>query len=428
MIGRLLVWLLLVVGGLSAAAAAPTPGASEPVRTRAEALIGLLNGRSDPGSLFSKAFLGQIPPAQVKAIAGRLTEQLGPARAVQKVEARSRISGTVFIAFERGTVQFELAVEPDPPHLIQGLLVAGTKVKDDSFARIAEELKRLPGRTSLAVARLGSAAPVMLGMNEPARPTAVGSAFKLFLLAELDRQIRAGERRWTDVVPLTHRSLPSGFLQDWPPGSQLTLQTLATLMISQSDNSAADTLLHLLGRERVEAVLGLVGVQDAQRNRPFLSTMEAFALKGGEPALARAWLAGDEGERRALLGRVAGTGAERIDIARLAARPNLIESVEWFASAEDLVRTMDWLRRNGSRETLDILAVNPGLARAAGGRFGYVGYKGGSETGVIAMAYLVKDEAGGWHALAASWNNPLAKVDEDRFALLLTRALGLLQP
>ncbi len=42
------------------------------------------------------------------------------------------------------------------------------------------------------------------------------------------------------------------------------------------------------------------------------------------------------------------------------------------------------------------------------------------------MTFLVRDIAGVWHAVAAGWNNPAAPVDEQRFALLMGRALGLL--
>ena len=420
----LIAWLLLLFGGLASTASAQS--AADPLRARAAALVDLLNGKAEPERLFSKAFLAQVPSAQVKTISRQLTEQFGSARSIERIEPKSRVSGTVFVEYERGTLQLELAVEPQPPHLIQGLLVVGTKVKDDSFGRIIEELKRLPGQTSFAVARLEDAGPVLLARHEATRPLAVGSVFKLFLLAELDRSIRAGERRWSDVVPLTHRSLPSGFLQDWPLGTPLTLQTLAGLMISQSDNSATDTLLHALGREKVETMLRTIGVAADPRNRPFLSTMEAFALKGGDPALARTWQSGGEQQRRVSLQQLAGIGADRIDVARLNAQPNLIDSAEWFASADDGIRTVDWLRRNGSKEALDILAINPGIARSSAARFGYLGYKGGSETGVVAMAYLVQDRSGTWHAITGSWNNPAAPVDEDRFALRLSRALALL--
>ncbi|WP_373047449.1 serine hydrolase [Vulgatibacter sp.] len=77
------------------------------------------------------------------------------------------------------------------------------------------------------------------------------------VVAELVRATEAGERRWDEVVRLAPEaySLPSVLLQDWPAGAPVTLQTLATLMISRSDNTATDQLVHLLGRERIEAML-----------------------------------------------------------------------------------------------------------------------------------------------------------------------------
>jgi beta-lactamase class A len=415
--------LLLLLGGIAGPARAQQ---QDPLTARAETLVGLFNGTSQPETLFSPAFLAQVPSAQVKAITAQLRAQLGSARRLDRLERASANAGAVFLDFERGTLQLNLAIDPQPPHLIQGLLVVDSEVKGDSLARIIEELKALPGQTSLAVARLGDGTPAPLAGHEVGKAMAVGSVFKLFILAELDQSIRAGERKWSDVAALTHHSLPSGFLQQWPLGSPLTLQSLAALMISQSDNSATDTLLHLLGREKVDAMMAAVGVAAPGRNRPFLSTVEAFALKGGDPTLGEAWVAGGEAERRALLGRLADMPLDRIDIARLNTQPNLIGSVEWFFSGEDMVRMLDWLRRNGSKETLEIVAINPGIARPAAARFDYVGYKGGSESGVIAMSFLLRSKGGTWHAVSASWNNTAAKLDESRFVPLVARAVALL--
>jgi hypothetical protein len=42
------------------------------------------------------------------------------------------------------------------------------------------------------------------------------------------------------------------------------------------------------------------------------------------------------------------------------------------------------------------------------------------------MSFLVRDKAGAWHAVAGSWNDQSRPVDEQKFALLMGRALGLL--
>ena len=107
----------------------------------------------------------------------------------------------------------------------------------------------------------------------------------------------------------------------------------------------------------------------------------------------------------------------------------MIESLEWFASASDLVRAMNWFAERANRpagaEALRLLALNPGPAASVRERFGYVGYKGGSEPGVVNMTVLVGGRAGPWSVVAATWNNPAAPVDEGRFAALVTRALTL---
>jgi beta-lactamase class A len=95
----------------------------------------------------------------------------------------------------------------------------------------------------------------ILASSNPDKALAIGSAFKLYILGELVRAFTAGERKWSDVVPLkaVTMSLPSGILQEWPTGTRMTLQSLAKLMIFRSDNTAANHLLLALGREKVKA-------------------------------------------------------------------------------------------------------------------------------------------------------------------------------
>jgi hypothetical protein len=90
-----------------------------------------------------------------------------------------------------------------------------------------------------------------------------------------------------------------------------------------------------------------------------------------------------------------------------------------------MIALLDRLRRQGG-EALPILAVNPGVAPADAKRWRYVGYKGGSEPGVMAMNFLAQARDGDWYAVSASWNNPAARVDEAAFSGLLTRLLNLL--
>jgi hypothetical protein len=411
---------------LASAAAAIAVQAAEPspaLERRAAELVELFAGRAEPEGLFSPRFLAEVPPARLKAIGAQLRGSYGGPRALARIEAKSGNSGTIFLDFERATVRLDLVVTPAPPHHVEGLLIAGAEMKADSVAAVFGELTALPGEVSLAAARLLETGPDPFLTEQAGRPMAIASGFKLFILAELVRAVEAGERRWSDVVPLAHRSLPSGILQEWPQGAPLTLHSLAALMISRSDNSAADTLLHALGREKVEAILPILGVEAAARNRPFLATREAFALKRGDPALLAAWAAADEAGRRALLPKL----AERLDPAAVGVTPAAIGEAEWFASPADMIRTLDWIRRHGDKTALDLLAINNGLGGAAAEPFRYLGYKGGSEPGVIGTNFLLHTRGGRWIALSIVWNDDRQALDDAKFIALVGRLVALMR-
>ncbi|MFA5966729.1 MAG: serine hydrolase [Sphingomonas sp.] len=420
-------------GAQVAPAAAPVV-ASPALRDRAGQLIALLNGAGDSAALFAPAFLAQVPDAKVRAIAGQLRDGLGKAMSVAAIEAVQPNAARIRITYQRGVVSMNLAVEAEAPNRIIGLLITGTTTTEASLDAVVAALKAEPGLTGFTLARLGDAAPVATLSLDADRPAAIGSAFKLAILAELIRATNGGERHWDDMVTLDGAPLPGGFYTQKPAGTTVTLRELTEKMISVSDNSATDILLALVGRVRVEAMLPVIGWHDAARNRPMLSTLDMFKLKGVQGgALGRRWQTLDEAGKRALLARdIAPAPLSAIDPALFRDGKPVMLDVEWFASPADLVRTMDWIRRNTERgagaEARRILAINSGVGPAAAAKWSYVGYKGGSEPGVISMTFLLRAKDGGWFALSASWNNPAAAVDDGRFVALMTRAVELAVP
>jgi hypothetical protein len=419
---RVFLLLLLTFGGSGASAAEPAPE----LRQRAAELVAFLNGDEAPGRLFGPAFLAAIPPDKVNAFAAQLRQSYGPAGSLAGLEAATPYSGNVHVAYEKAVLDFTMSLDAAPPHLVNSLLLAGTgAASGDSLGSVVSDLKALPGSVSVAAARLDDKGPQLFLTESGETPMAVGSSFKLWILAELVREVKAGERHWSDVVPLGRASLPFSTLRTWPEGSPITLHTLAALMISQSDNTAADTLLTLLGRDKVERLLSALGVRGAGRDRPLLTTREGAILKADRGLRAR-WLAADEaGRRRLLAGEAAGIDVRSLDLGQFEAAPIAIGEVEWFASAGDLIRTLDWLRRSGDATALAILAINPGLPPATRD-FAYVGYKGGSESGVLSLNFLLRGKDGRWMAVGVSWNDPAAKLDENRLLLLVSRLLPLL--
>lgn len=416
------------------ATAQTAPEASEPLKARLAELPAIVAGTGDYDGYFNAAFRTQVPKAQWDQLIGTMVASVGPVTKVESFKALSPYAAEFTLGFRDGTAGGRIAVDPADPHQVVGLLFTGVSGRETSLDQVLGTLKTLPGASGFAIARLGNGAPQPIAGFNAERPFAIGSAFKLVILAELVRATNAGERKWTDLVTLDGSyQLPGGAYYTSPVGTQVTLRELAAKMISVSDNSATDILIHTLGRDRIEAMLPVVGVTDPSGMRPFITTLEMFKLKGirhGE--LGRRWLASNEAGRRAMLPALDAEPILAIDPGLFRDGKPVMLDIEWYASPSDMVRIMDWLRRNtesgAGAEARTIMAINPGIAPTAAGKYRYVGYKGGSEPGVIEMTLLLQARDGTWYVLTGSWNNPAAAVNDVQFAGLISKAAELSAP
>ena len=419
---RLAALLVLLALLVQPARAAPTPA----FQVRADQLGRILAAPGKEDDFFSDLFLRAVPLEQWRSLAADMRRQYGQPLTLGAVAQDSATAGQVEVRYEKATIGFTLVVAPEPPNRVVGLRVIGVRQSGDTMDKLLSDLAALPGKTGFVIAKLTDAGPQILFARNPATQLATGSSFKLYMLAEAARTVAAGERRWSDVLPLARKSF-SGRLLAYPDGAPMTLYSLAAAMIAESDNSAADTLLLALGRDKVDAMVAASGHADLQGALPLLGTAEAFALKMPANAALRArYAAATPDDRRALLrDNAARLTAAAVDVGSIAETPAAIESIEWFASPMDEIRLLDHLRRQGG-EALPILAINPGIAPADAKRWAYLGYKGGSEPGVIAMNFLARAKDGHYYAVAGSWNNAAARVDDAQFVALMTRALNLL--
>jgi beta-lactamase class A len=386
--------------------------------------------RADPqgaADLFTPGFLAQVPPAKLEELLQQLHQQLGGVTAVELLKQSAPNSGVFTFHFEKGyTAPVTLAIETGKAdHYIVGLLIGPPQKSQDSLTDILAAMKALPGQVSFAAEELpAGAAPRILAQLQPNQELAIGSAFKLYVLGTLDAQIAAGKRRWDRVVPLSLHSLPGGQMQSWPLGSPVTLQTLASMMISISDNTAADQLLHTLGRSQVEAMLAPMGHTQPGRNQPFLSTAEMFQLKYGGPDRLAAYLAATPDGRRAMLAKLP-QSVDQAALTNFTSAPRDVDTLEWFASAHDLCAALAWFQPAAHATARTVLAINPGLPSLTS-QWDYVGYKGGSEPGVLSGNFLLRSSKGRWFAVSGIWNNPRAAVDETQWFGLLARAIAQL--
>jgi beta-lactamase class A len=317
--------------------------------------------------------------------------------------------------FKEVDMPVSLTIESAEPHRIVGLWFGASAPRLKTWDELVKRLAKLPGTVSFRAVEIGKDKPV--AELQPEKALAIGSAFKLYILATLVDK----KAKWDEVVRLEDRykSLPSGVLLDWPDGSPLTVHTLATEMISISDNTAADQLLFYAGRDEVQRRLAMFGMKDPAANDPFLSTRELFRLKSNA-ALRKEYLAADTAGRKKLLAKI--DEMPRLKLSDLEWNgPIEIDRLEWIASAADLCRLLGWLDAHGGDTALSIMAVNSGKAMPTA-RFSYVGYKGGSEAGVLSMSWLLHTKDGRHFAMSAIWNNPREAVDLEKFVGLMSAA------
>ncbi|WP_375397263.1 serine hydrolase [uncultured Sphingomonas sp.] len=407
-----------------APAAPPSAATADPaLAVRANQLVAILGGTGDFDGYFAPSFHAALPKDKWDAVTAQVVAQLGKPLAIDAIQSASAFSALLRVRFERGIGMIQIAIDPLPPHRVTGLLFTGSELAGDSFDKLSADFRALPGTSGFGVYALGGVVPRLVAGLSPDTPAPLGSAFKLWVLGELSREIGVGKRHWVDVVPVGTASLPSGILQAWPAGTPLTVQALATLMISISDNTATDTLVALEGAalDRFVAARGAPGLA------PVLTTRQMFAIKSPANAdLAARWKGATPAARRALLGSEAGRlAATPVDAALFTGKPVAIDDLEWFASPAQAAAMLDWLRTDGGETARAILAVNPGIDASTRAKFTYLGFKGGSEPGVITLNFLVKRPDGQWLAVVGNWHRADAAVDTLPFVQLMSRALLL---
>ncbi len=407
-------------------AEAAAPLTQTPLEIRSQQVVGVINGSVAPEDVFSDSFLAAIPAAQLKGLSASLTAQFGAAVEVSLLAPREGTRAALEIRFERGLAKGGIAIDPAADNRVTELVfntVDSLAIEGDTPEQIAADLSALPGSVNAWFAPLDGGTPaISIGADTP---LALGSTFKLYVLAALAEDVKAGKRRWGDVVPLTQKSYPSGKLQDWPAGAPLTLHTLASVMISISDNTATDQLIKEVGEDRILKLMADSGHANPGANNPFLNTRALFQLKGGDAARLSAYQAGDAEARSAILATLDTQPVTLQEVnAAFAAGPKAID-VEWFASPADLAKLFAHMRETADPEAFEIMAINPSATPAIVNAWDYIGFKGGSEPGVLNLTWLLRDKAGAWHVLTLGWNNPAASVDQGAFEAIAQRILLL---
>ncbi|MEM1330724.1 MAG: serine hydrolase [Planctomycetota bacterium] len=415
---------------------------------RYDIVMAWLSGGPPPDieAIFAAEFLEQVPKSQIMAIVPSLRVSQfggGPVRTV-RFEPTALDDTVVAIVVGQNGRHARMTLSIDGNGRLDGVLFRPAPEFDADTPRtwqaVSDRVSNWDGTGSLGVYRLDDGGPTeLLAVNEDER-LAIGSAFKLWVLLALAEKIEAGEADWADTIPIRPeaKSLPSGTMQNLEDGTERDLATFAELMISISDNTATDHLIDFVGRERVEEVMARMHGAP-ERNRPFLKTREMFTVKfPPEPdpglGLRERYLAAGEDERRRMLEEeVPGLEVHlpAVMVWTTAKKPVEIDTLEWFATPLELARVMAALdamcRKDGMAPLAQALTRNPGVSIPSS--FSFVGYKGGSEPGVLNMTWLLRTDAEQGdrvYCLTMSWNNHEKDADLNEMVLIGQAAADLL--
>ncbi|MEL7728442.1 serine hydrolase [Citromicrobium bathyomarinum] len=402
---------------------AEAPSEATKFEARAADVVAMIKGERPVEEVISPEFLASVPAEQFAQIGQQLTAQFGPVIGVEEVQPVEPDRAMITLRFEKATVGGPMNLEATAPFLVNGLLLNDIKPVAGDANSVSADMESLSGSKAAWFGPLDG--DPVFAYGDPAKPFAIGSTFKLYVLAALARAVDEGRLAWDDVVALDAKSFPSGVMQTWPDGAPVTLQTAATLMISISDNTATDLVMRTLGREAIEAEMRASGHGDMGKTLPFLTTREMFVLKASD--LGEDYAMADEAERRAMLATLdlGSIEEDRVLQTFTSGTPVLIEDIEWFASVADQRSLMRVLAALPGDTARNIMAVNPVFDEEETANWDYVGYKGGSEAGVLNMSWLLRDHAGRWYMLAISQMDPASEVDTASLLLMAKRILAL---
>jgi len=378
---------------------------------------------------FDSAFLAQVSPAT-------LNQALQGATGVKLLSVQVSEPDALLATVSTSGVlpRAQVALTVDSQGLISGLRigpVTTASAPPTTWAGVDAAVRSVAPQVRLLVANVSNGSCQPLHSIDPTTAAPLGSLFKVYVLDALGTAVASGTVHWNQPLTVTAqlKSLPSGELQNEPDGTKISVQDTAAKMISISDNTAANMLINLVGRPAVETALTTTGMADPALDQPFLTTRELFVLKLDQwPALAERYIAANEAGRRALLAST----VDRAPLPALAAAqawttPRDINTLEWFASADDICRAYTALaalaRRPGLSPISQVLSLNDGGLQLDPAQWKTTWFKGGSEPGVLTLAYLATTQTGQSYVVTVLAENPSQPINEATAAPVLLSAI-----
>ncbi|MEF3280154.1 MAG: class A beta-lactamase-related serine hydrolase [Elusimicrobiota bacterium] len=367
--------------------------------------------------VFDKSFFKLVSEEKTIEILKKLYEENGNVINVTSVTYHNEKNGDFFFHTEKNII-IPVSISVNDKGKITGVFFRPSFQKLEDPSNIFKKFEALNyEKKAMLIKKIGKVEDTIYSLNETT-PLALGSAFKLYILAYLIKK----DIKWEKVIRINDksRSLPTGKSHLFPKDAPVTIFSLAEAMISESDNTATDTLIDYLGRENIENSLSDFYNSRPEINIPFLKTSEVFKLKSSTQ-LAQDYINLDIKGKRKLLKEIEN---DKIDIYKLDfTRPVFINSIEWFASAEDICRLYEYFLKENNEYANSMLSINPGLDIKTG-RYIWAGYKGGSEPGVISANWILKSKNGDYYCVSSIINDSNQIINEKEYLNIMQEILN----
>jgi hypothetical protein len=294
-----------------------------------------------------------------------------------------------------------------------------------NLAEAADHYQGLAADNGLFVGRIepdGQCTSVI--EREADTPRALGSIFKIWVLAALAERLDDGDSASGDPISLVAAERAAGgIINDEPLGTVFTVRDMAVMMMGNSDNTSTDHLHELVGRPAIADRLAAYGLSQPGLLLPFLNISEQFhVFTRFDLPTAQSYVNGTQLFREQFLANQIVPEGPSFPISFPFFHDGLLTTGTWRASARDICRTfagLNALDRNGAGfevvdQALGSQAAQPGVRN----EWGRVWYKGGSlvsgatGTHVLTHAWMLQKsgESRPWVVVALA-NDPAGGID-----------------
>lgn len=359
--------------------------------------------KADIAKHLSKSLSEKISSEKIKNILSEFQKSDGPCLKIKHIENEKYLLITK--KSKRPTSLYFNEEEK-----LTGLWFDHSQLTQDSFESINSDLKKNQTKDeTYSFILLKNNKEIIWDFNSSLKMP-LGSTFKVWILNEIRKDLEQKKYNFEKVLKLTKQnmSLKSGLLQDFPVGTSFTIESLASLMISESDNTATDHLIDFIGRDRL--------TKSINGKDPFLKTSEMFKLKTKDSNLRKRYLKSPMKEKLLILKDLSKVSLP--SYSDLVSEPVEIDLIEWHSDARRTCQVFFDVK------DFVLMGINPGIAKNDDWK--RVLYKGGSEAGVLNMSHLVKNSKGDWFCLFASWKSSKI-VSNTELSNYVSRVLNLVE-